>query len=388
MPANPEETATRPTPPSADRYRRLVEGIEEYAVIFLDKNGLINGWNAGAHAIFAHEADDVFGRHFELIFFPDDVSNGVPGAELTRALESGKAVDERWHIRKDGTQLWASGFTVPVYSPEGLHEGFAKIAQDATTRKKEQVERETLLAETEAAHLEADTANNFKDEFINQLAHELRSPVDAILLWTLLLRSQDLDEAETRRGLNAIERGATSIQNLLDDLLDSVRGQTGKIALDLGTLDLGQLVAHTVDDFRPAAAARELILDFSAPPEPLLLNGDGGRLRQVIANLLANAIKFTQPGGHIQVLVSGSGAAIEFAVRDNGRGFDPATTESLFEPYRQEKRAGDTPSGLGLGLFIVKSLVELHGGQVHASSPGPDQGAEFVVTLPGLNAPQ
>lgn len=389
-----------------ERYQHLIESTEEYAFIFMDVEGTIEAWNAGARLMFGHLPEEAIGQHFGLIFVPEDREIGMPARELATAASTGKAVDERWHLKQDGSRLWASGFTVPLKSRSGRIEGFAKIAQDATARKMEQMEREALLvqvqdalhianrehqaaelarAEAEAAQRAADAANEFKDEFIHQVAHELRSPLDAVLLWTHLLENNPVSAEDTAKGLSAIGRGARSIQSLLDDLLDSVRGRTGKIALETESLDLAALVRQSVGDIRPSANSKGLTLDVLIPEGQYEIWGDARRLHQVLANLLANAIKFTSAGGRIQVELRSAPQEITLTVDDTGIGFSPEFGADIFEPYRQGEAAKDAPGGLGLGLYIVRNLVELHGGSVQAQSRGIGYGARFEIRLPRRN---
>lgn len=397
---------------ATDLYHLIMVDIQEYAFVLMDTEGIIVNWNAGATKIFGFSREEVLGRHFSCLFLREDVERGVPEQELARALETGRSVDERWHQRHGDGRFWASGFTLPQYGPEGKHTGFAKIAQDATNRKASEMERDALLARqqetlrevteanraaeearraAEAAALEAQTARNeaqaadrFKDEFIRQVSHELRGPLNGILLWTRLLRQGITGEEMLNRGLEVIERSADASQHLIDDLLEAARLRTGKVRLNLGGVNLCDLAVRVTNDMAPTLEKKAITLHCETADEAVLVPGDVQRLEQVVRALLSNAIKFTPQHGEITVAVRETQDVAEFQVRDTGIGFSPEFSTALFEPYRQEEREDGPQEGLGLGLFIAHGLVELHGGDISAQSLGKDRGAIFTIRLPLL----
>jgi signal transduction histidine kinase len=245
-------------------------------------------------------------------------------------------------------------------------------------------EREALLAREREARAEAQAANVAKDEFLAMLSHEMRTPLNAVLGWTRMLRSGQLNDERTRHALEVIERNARSQAGLIEDLLDISRIIAGKLRLNLRPVDLAAVVRATLDEMRHNAAVKDVQLDDRIEARGRVM-GDGDRLRQVVMNLLSNAIKFTPAGGRIDVVLDRADSEIVLAVRDTGIGIDPAFLPHVFDRFRQaDSTSTRAHSGMGLGLAIVRHLVELMGGSVQADSPGEGQGATFTVRLPLL----
>jgi len=239
------------------------------------------------------------------------------------------------------------------------------------------------VALQEVLFREAREANRMKDEFLAVLSHELRTPLSAMMGWAQLLKSGKLDEADQARAVEVIERNLRVQTQLIDELLDMSRIVTGKLRLDPCALPLAPIVAGTVDALRPAAQAKEVQLNAVLEAEAACVWGDSGRLEQIMANLLSNALKFTPQGGRIDVTLQRDGGFAEARITDTGEGIDPALLPRIFDRFTQaETSTTRARAGLGLGLTIVKRLVELHGGTIEGSSPGKGQGSSFVVRLP------
>jgi signal transduction histidine kinase/ActR/RegA family two-component response regulator len=239
------------------------------------------------------------------------------------------------------------------------------------------------LGREQAARAAAESANRIKDEFLATLSHELRSPIGAVLTWVTLLRSGRIDEERTRHALEAIERNTRIQVQLIEDLLDVSRIISGKLHLDLAPVDLAAIVASAMEAVRPAAQAKTIRL--AAPPVRALppIAGDAARLHQILWNLLSNAIKFTPKGGHVDIDLAQTGSSMEIRVSDSGQGIEPAFLPHIFERFRQADASSTRrEGGLGLGLAIVRHLVEMHGGTASAESPGPERGATFIVRFP------
>jgi signal transduction histidine kinase/ActR/RegA family two-component response regulator len=244
-------------------------------------------------------------------------------------------------------------------------------------------ERRRLLESERAARATAERMSDMKDEFLANLSHELRTPLSAILGWSQVLRRGARGEVDVQKGLEAIERNARVQTQLIEDLLDMSRIASGKVRLDIQAMQPASAIEAAIETVRPAAEIKgiklEKFLDSDAGP----ISGDPSRLQQIIWNLLSNAIKFTPKGGKVQILLARGTSHIEISVADSGIGIKPEFLAHVFERFRQaDASAARMHAGLGLGLSIVKQLVELHGGTVRADSPGEGRGATFTVELP------
>lgn len=245
--------------------------------------------------------------------------------------------------------------------------------------------KDQLLVREQEARASAEAANRAKDEFLSTLSHELRTPLNAMLGWSQLLRSQKLNEATSSRALEAIERNARGQANLIEDLLDISRIITGKLRLHVRSIELVPVIEAAIDTVRPAADAKQVRIQSILDPLAGPVSGDSDRLQQVVWNLLSNAVKFTPKGGRVQVRLERVNSHVEIVVSDTGQGIGADFLPYIFERFKQaDSTHTRSHGGLGLGLAIVRHLVELHGGSVQAQSPGEGQGATFVVQLPLL----
>ena len=250
-------------------------------------------------------------------------------------------------------------------------------------RQRNELENEILKAREVA-----EASSRAKDQFLALVSHELRSPLTAILNWATILSQDEPDAATLKRGLQAIERNARVQSRLVDDILDEVRTETGKLRLELAELDARPILGNVLEGVAPAARAKSIELEGDLPPEKLFVRADPNRLQQVFWNIVQNAVKFTPPGGRVRATMRPSDAWIEAAISDTGRGISPEFLPHLFERFRQEHAAPDrAEGGLGLGMAITRTLVELHGGSISASSSGLGQGSTFIVRLPALQRP-
>jgi CheY-like chemotaxis protein/nitrogen-specific signal transduction histidine kinase len=248
-----------------------------------------------------------------------------------------------------------------------------------------ELDRDRLLGQEQAARAEAERANRVKDEFLAILSHELRSPLNPILGWTKLLQSRKFDQSKTAEALSTIERNAKLQTQLIDDLLDVAKILRGKLSMEVAPIDLVFVIESAMDTVRAAAVAKSILLH-PVLPQIGRVSGDSARLQQVVWNLLSNAIKFTPNGGRVDILLTRVDNQAQITVSDTGKGINPNFLPHLFESFQQEDASTTRKyGGLGLGLAIVRSLVEAHGGTIAAYSLGEGQGATFTVTLPLLD---
>jgi PAS domain S-box-containing protein len=351
-----------------EHYRLLTENVKDFAIFLLDTNGRIATWNSGAARILGYTEAEIIGQPYAIIFNPQEIVNRQPEHELEIARDKGRSEDERWHVRKDGSRLWASGVVTPLWDGAGKLRGYAKVMRDITDRKKAEVD----LAE----------ANQRKDEFLAMLAHELRNPLAPILNALHLLRHDETDGPAQKEAINMIGRQIHQVTRLVDDLLDISRISSGKIHLRKERVELSQIVRRAVETVQPLIDARKHALTVSLPPEAIWLDADPARLEQVVANLLNNAAKYTEPGGQIWVTGLREGPAVILRVKDTGIGILPEMLPRVFDLFVQADRSLErAQGGLGIGLTLVKNLVQLHQGTIEAHSPGVGQGSEFVIRL-------
>lgn len=365
-----------------ERLRLVAESTRDYAVVTLDGAGTITGWNKGAEFIFGHDAADVQGQHFRLLFTPEDQAADVPARELRLAREHGRTLDERWHLRKDGSRFYASGITTPL-GEDGC-EGFAKIARDLTDRQLLERQREDLLAAEQQVRQRLEAADALRSEFLAVMSHELKNPLNLVLMNAELIgrSGEAMASAPVMRAVNLIRRTVQAQAKIIDDLLDLSRIDTGKLTLARAAVQWAPALQRIVDAMRGDADAKGVAVSLQA--EPLVVFADPVRVDQIVWNLLNNALKFTPAGGAIHVRLSRDGACAVLEVQDTGRGIDAALLPRVFDMFEQGGvRAATRPEGgLGIGLALVKQLAERQGGSVHAQSAGKDRGATFQVKLP------
>jgi PAS domain S-box-containing protein len=378
------------TPPTArletqlheieERFRLFMENVREYAVFMLDPEGRVVDWNVGAEHVLGW-GREILGQPFSSFFPPDDVANGVPAAELRKAVETGQASDDRWHVRKDGSYFWALGITTAMRDQHGTLKGFTKVLRDSTDRKR----FEEQLDESNKALQEADRR---KDEFLAVLAHELRNPLAPIFNALSALEDDALPREAQRDARLVIGRQVRSLARLVDDLMDVSRITRGKIQLRKETLDFNEVVKNAVQTSKPFVEARRHMLRVMLSQEPLFVDGDLARLEQVLVNLLSNAAKYSGEGGNISVVAKIEEARAVVRVKDGGIGIPPEVLPRIFDMFTQADASLErAEGGLGVGLTLVKKLVELHEGSVEAFSEGLGKGSEFVIRLPMLPTP-
>lgn len=314
---------------------------------------------------------------------PDDSDRCL--GTYTSAFDSRIAFEMDYRLkRSDGEYRWIYDVGVPRFTPDGEFLGYVGSCFDVHDRKIAEHQKEQLLAREYAAREAAETANRIKDEFLAVLSHELRTPLNPILGWSKLLKSGNLNAEKTAQAIDIIERNAKLQTQLIEDLLDVSRILRGKLSLTKAPVDVESIVKSALDTVRLAAEAKSLQLytEFRATPQVL---GDAARLQQIVWNLLSNAIKFTPEGGSVMIELAQVGSQVQITVSDTGQGISAEFLPYVFEYFRQADSASTRKfGGLGLGLAIVRQLVELHGGTVRAESQGKVQGATFTVQLPSL----
>ncbi len=282
-------------------------------------------------------------------------------------------------------QTYLKNIEASIAQTEAARTHVEELSRYITELQHSEEARGQLLVRAERARAEAEAANRMKDEFLATLSHELRTPLTSLLGWSSVLREAKRDEKVLNQGLEAIDRNARVQAQLIDDLLDVSRIVSGKLNLDVRPLEISSVTRAAINVVRPAADAKNITLDYSAEPGLGAISADSGRLHQIVWNLLSNAVKFTPQGGKIAVRIEQDGSHAKITVTDTGQGIDPEFLPRVFDRFRQaDSSTTRSFGGLGLGLAIVRHLVELHGGTVSAESEGVGKGATFSATFPLL----
>jgi PAS domain S-box-containing protein len=354
----------------------IVESSDD-AIISKTLDGIITSWNSGAQRLFGYTAEQIIGKSI-LTLIPPALHHEE--AVIISRLRRGERIEhyDTTRLARNGEQVRVSLTVSPVRDGRGRIVGASKIARSIG-------ERERLLESERAARSQAERLSHVKDEFLATLSHELRTPLNAILGWSALLRQQAISIQERTRGLETIERNARAQAQIINDLLDMSRIVSGKLHLDVQPIYLQDVIVAAIETVRPSAEARHIRLQSLVDSTIGRTRGDPNRLQQVLWNLLTNAVKFTPQGGRIQVVFERVSSHVEITVADSGIGVKPEFLPYVFDRFRQADASTTRRfGGLGLGLSIVRNLVELHGGTVSVRSAGENQGTTFTIALPLL----
>ena len=376
---------------SEERLRLMMDNATEYAILSLDPEQRVTSWSVGAQRLLGWSEDEIIGQHYDKIFSADERAEDIPRSEAETALAKGWASDERPLQRKNGERFWASGVMMPMRDQKGQVVGFVKILRDQTAERQSREElarsRSDLLdalAQNEVARDHLQAADVAKDRFLAVLSHELRNPLASIANATDALQAASrLTPVDRGRAQLTLRSQVEAMRALLDDLLDVSRLRFGRLALKKSDVTLRSVVDTALDTSRALVDRRRHTLTVRLPEEEITLHVDPTRMSQVLANLLINAAKYTDEGGHIELRAAVEDNRCRIEVADDGRGLDEAARNSMFDMFW---RASDfdvgSGQGMGIGLSVARSVVQMHEGTIAARSDGPGKGTTIVIELP------
>jgi PAS domain S-box-containing protein len=357
-------------------FYQFVHTVQDHAIFAMDPQGRILHWNAGAVCIMGFAADDVVGRELPEIFTKEDCAAGIPRLELETARRMGRAADERWHVRKDGSRFWGLGAVTAIRRVDGELLGYGKIVADRTDLKELQ---DALHTRNETLAL----ADELKNRFLATLAHELRNPQSVLANSAGVLRRYAADDTRLQAVAEMIERQVRQTQRLIEDLTDLARTTRGRIELRMQPLDLREMAGLAAESVQTVMSERRHELATVLPDLPVPVDGDPDRIQQIMINLLRNAARYTPPGGRILLSVAAEGQEGVLRIHDTGVGIPAGRLAEIFELFTQAHPENvESRAGMGIGLALARELVELHGGTIQARSDGIGKGSEFIVRLP------
>lgn len=348
----------------------------ETGFVYANRDGTIKAWSLGAETLTGFEAHEAIGQPLSLIYAPEDRQRGLEQHELQTAERLGVAENERWHVRKDGSRWWSSGLCFPHRGPDGQTLGFLKIFRDAT-----HLRARMKYLENEVQSLSKAAQAHFT--FLGTTAHELRNPLTPLKMALELLAHEPDPSPQHEHALKIMGRQLSFLERLVEDLVDLTRVRAGKMSMSFQATQLQSQLREAADACAEEARKKGVNLKLVLPPVPLCIEVDAGRLQQVLANLLNNAIKFTPRGGTVSLLGNADQTHFVVYVKDDGIGIAPDMLPRIFDVFTQ---ASDTDThrghGLGIGLSLVKQIVSLHQGTVDVRSEGPGKGSEFSIRIP------
>jgi PAS domain S-box-containing protein len=362
---------------SEQRYRTVVEGVQDYAIARISPDGVIQDWNAGAERTFGYSKEEVLGKPLAVLFTKEEQLQKVPLKEMQDAFQLGSAKHERWHVRKDGSSIFVRGSLTAIRKDRKVI-GYVKVSRDETQRKNSEEEREKLLNDLHQAV-------RSRDEVVSVVAHDLKNPLTSISLNTsvLLRRAKKNNDTAFLQQAEKIKRSVDRAFKFTDDILDLSKIEAGRYTISPRLESTYEIISEIVEMFLPIAEENTISLQKEVEPSLPPVYCDHEKLIQVFSNLIANALKFTQSNGEVRIHAKEVENVVQFSVSDNGPGIGSEDLFHLFDRYWQAGHP--TKKGLGLGLYISKGIVEAHQGKIWVESK-PGSGSTFYFTIPSVKS--
>lgn len=359
---------------SEERLRLVIDGVRDFGIFALDTDGRVVSWNAGAERISGYVADEVIGRHFSM-FYPEETSGTKPMDELAQATHAGRVEDEDWRVRKDGSRYWANVVITAQRDDTGRLRGFSKVTRDITRRRL--IEEQLLRAREES-----ERASNAKSEFLSRMSHELRTPLNAIIGYAQLIQLEQRGGSVVR-GTDQILDAGRHLLGLINEVLDIARIESGNVAMSLDAVALRPLLDEVASLSGPLATPMGVVLDTrSRVPDGCRVRADAQRLKQVLLNLIGNAIKYNCDHGRVDVAVAATAAGrLRISISDTGAGIPRELQDRLFTPFERLGAERGNVEGTGLGLAVSRRLIEAMGGEIGVDS-ACSSGSTFWIDLP------
>jgi len=346
-----------------ESFRLMVESVTDYAIVMLDPEGLVVSWNGGAQRIKGYSAEEIVGQHFSRFYPSEEINCGAPQRDLDLARANGRLEDEGWRTRKDGSNFWANVVVTAIRDQDGNLRGFAKLTQDLTQRRK-------VEAELTNAKSIAEKANLAKSDFLSSMSHELRSPLNAILGFAQLMESASPTPTSAQKeSIAQILQAGWHLLKLINEILDLTVIESGKVSLSRESVSLAEVMSECRAMMEPQAQLRGIRLTFPQFDTPRFVRVDRTRLKQIVINLISNAIKYNKEHGSVVVDITTSAPGrTRISVKDTGAGLSPEKLAQLFQPFNRLGQEAGNVAGTGIGLVVTKRLAELMDGVIGVES--------------------
>jgi len=346
-----------------ESFRLMVESVSDYAIVMLDPEGLVVSWNSGAQRIQGYSAEEIVGQHFSRFYPREDIERGTPQRDLDVVRDKGRLEDEGWRARKDNSTFWANVVMTAIRDQDGNLRGFAKLTQDLTQRRK-------VEAELTNAKSAAEKANLAKSDFLSSMSHELRSPLNAILGFAQLMESATPSPTDSQKeNIAQILQAGWHLLKLINEILDLAVIESGKVLIAQESVSLTEVMSECRAMMEPQAQQRGISLTFPGFDTPLFVSADRTRLKQIVINLISNAIKYNKERGTVVVDCTPSAPGhTRISVKDTGAGLSPEKLAQLFQPFNRLGQEAGGVAGTGIGLIVTKRLTELMEGVLGVES--------------------